>query len=221
MFIELVDVLRCTRAHELTWLVASAYQLENRDIVHGLLGCPACGARYPIEHGIADFRGAPEGTPPPPPAAPPPAIGEPDLGLRVAAFLDLMEPGGFVVLAGSWSAAAPSLVETVERLHVLAIDPVAALESGGAISLAYAADRLPLRPATARGVALDHAHAGPEWLASAAEGVRPGGRLLAPATADVPHGFAELARDADQWVAVKTARPEPVVPLTRPRTTRR
>jgi uncharacterized protein YbaR (Trm112 family) len=220
MFIELVDVLRCTRAHELTWLVASAYAIEDRDIVRGLLGCPTCGARYPIEHGIADFRGAPEGTPPP--AHPSPsALGEPDLGLRVAAFLDLMEPGGFVVLAGSWSAAAPSLVETVERLHVLAIDPVAGLESGGGVSLAYAADRLPLRPATARGVALDDAHAGPEWLASAAEAVRPGGRLLAPAAATVPAGFTELARDANQWVAVKAARPEPMVPLTRPRTTSR
>ena len=57
MFLELVDSLRCVRAHEDSWLVARADELVARHIVRGALGCPICEARYAVRNGIADFTG--------------------------------------------------------------------------------------------------------------------------------------------------------------------
>ena len=58
MFIDLLDLLRCTNAHEDTWLVASFKTVSNRFVMDGILGCPTCSAKYSIASGIADFRTA-------------------------------------------------------------------------------------------------------------------------------------------------------------------
>jgi hypothetical protein len=215
MFIELVDALRCVRrpAHELTWLVASAFRMEDRDILDGVLGCPICKARYPIADGVANFRDhqeAPEGELP---RDVPVSVPGSELALRVAAFLDLVEPGGLAVLAGAWSSAASDLGALVERIHVLALDPVGGLESGSGVSIALTADEVPLRPGVARGIALDASHAAPGYVASAVEALRPRGRLLAPVELPLPSGVTELARDERHWLAVKNAASSPVVPL--------
>ena len=52
MFVELVDLLRCPRPHEDTWLVAAAEAMSGRHIVRGTLGCPVCEAEYPIRDGV-------------------------------------------------------------------------------------------------------------------------------------------------------------------------
>jgi uncharacterized protein YbaR (Trm112 family) len=211
VFIELVDSLRCVRPHEPIWLVASAFRMEERDIVSGELGCPTCTARYPIEQGIADFRDG-EMLPGSPPAAADP-LSTAGLAMRAAAFLDLVEPGGFVVLAGNWSAAAHELVALVERVHVLGLDPVKRVESGGGVSLALTSTQIPVRSGAARGIALDDSHAAPTMLASAADALRPGGRLLAPANVPIPTGLTELARDEHHWVAEKQGASGPMVQL--------
>lgn len=220
MFIELVGSLRCVRPHELTWLVASAYRMEERDIVSGELGCHVCGARYPVEQGVADFRelgsarsSSPERAPGPrPPQAPAHATDPAELALRVAALLDLASPGGLVVLAGEWSAAAPPLAsgDLIERVNLLVLDPVTDLDSGGGISVALTGRRMPLRPAAARGVALDESHSDGDYVASAAEALRPGARLLAPVAAPLPPGLAELTRDDRFWLASKGAVLQPM-----------
>ncbi|HEU4585916.1 MAG TPA: hypothetical protein VFR95_09205 [Gemmatimonadaceae bacterium] len=213
MFIELVGSLRCVHEHELSWLVASAYRMEDRDIVSGELGCHICGARYPVENGVADFRElgsrslvAPERPPgPPPPAASPYGDDPDDLALRTAALLELTSPGGVVALAGQWTAAAARLAtgDVVERVHILALDPTVEVESGSGTSVALTSRRPPLRPVTVRGIALDAAHSGPSYLASAAEALLPGARLLAPLSAPLPPGLSELTRDAHFWLAEK------------------
>jgi hypothetical protein len=191
--------------------------MEDRDILDGVLGCPICEARYAIANGIANFRDhheAPEGELPQ--GAPAPMPGS-ELALRVAAFLDLVEPGGLVVIAGAWSGAASHVGALVERVHLLALDPVAGLESGGGVSIALTADEVPLRPDVARGIALDAAHTAPGYVASAVEALRPRGRLLAPVELPLPSGVTELARDARYWLAAKDAASGPVVPLRRAR----
>jgi hypothetical protein len=211
LFIELVDSLRCVRQHEPTWLVASAFRMEERDIVSGELGCPTCQARYPVQRGIADFRDggeSPVGTPRSADQYPPE-----EEAMRVAALLDLAEPGGFVVLAGSWSASAHYMVALVERVHALGLNPVQGVECGGGVSLALCSAQLPLRSGAARGIALDAAHATPLLVASAAEALRPAGRLVAPANTPLPAGLTELARDERHWVAEKQAHTGPVVQL--------
>ena len=220
MFIELVGSLRCVREHELTWLVASAYRMEDRDIVSGELGCHVCGARYPVEGGVADFRelGAASSASaerPPGPRPPRDRAHETDpaeLAIRVAALLDLASPGGLVVLAGEWSGAARPLAngDLIERVDLLALDPDSGLESGGGVSLALTGRRMPLRPAAARGIALDESHSNRDYVASAAEALRPGARLLAPVSTPLPPGVAEITRDERFWLASKGAMVEAV-----------
>ena len=213
MFIELVGSLRCVHAHELSWLVASTYRMQERDIVSGELGCHICGARYPVENGVADFRelgsaaaASPDRTPGTPPASGHPYDAAPiELALRAAALLNITSPGGVVVLGGQWSAAAEPLAsgEVAERIHVLALDPVTDLQSGNGISIALTGRRPPLRPATVRGAALDESHSDPDYVAFAAASLLPGARLLAPLSAPLPPGLAELTRDDLFWLASK------------------
>ncbi len=199
--------------------------MRDRDIVSGVLGCPACGTRYPIERGVADFRiaarseaqvGAHESiegdrdtT-----SAVGSSRGAPDLALRAAALLDLAEPGGFVVLAGAWSSAAPALRDLIEHVHVFAVDALPSIESGGGISLARTGAILPLRAGSARGIALDAAHISDRYLASAVEALRARGRLVAPASIAVPAEITELARDERHWVGERAVPPSPIVQLT-------
>jgi hypothetical protein len=187
--------------------------MEERDIVSGELGCPTCSARYPIERGISDFR---DGAAAPEPGPMRTDVGEltpSDEAMRAAALLDLTEPGGFIVLAGAWSAAAHEVVALVERLHVLGVNPVDVVKSGGGVSLVLASAQIPLRAGVTRGIALDTAHATPTLLSSAADALRPGGRLIAPAHVPLPSGVTELARDEHHWVAEKQAAAGPVVQL--------
>jgi len=202
VFIEVVDAFRCPRPHEATWLVASADRMEDRDILAGELGCPVCGARYPIVNGVADFRG--DGAA----AAGGPAVrAEADLaqlGLRAAALLGLTEPGGLAVLAGAWADAAHQVAALVEGVHLLAVDPHADVSSGFGVSVARVPAALPLRAESVRAVALDTAHATPAFLASSAAALRPSGRLLVPAGAGLPAGVVERARDAHDVLGEKT-----------------
>jgi hypothetical protein len=192
-----VDSLRCVRPHEDSWLIARADELVARHIVRGELGCPICEARYAVRDGVADFSdGASR-----PAATSAPARDAQALALRAAALLGLTDPGGMVVLAGEWSTCADALLELVEGVQLLALDPVRGLLSGGALSLALIPDVLPLAAASARGIALDAAHATPSLLAGAARALAPGGRLIAPASALVPESLQEVARDDEQWVA--------------------
>ena len=57
MFIELIDLLRCTKPHDETWLVAAFNTVSNRFVQEGKLGCPTCSAEYWIRDGVGDFSG--------------------------------------------------------------------------------------------------------------------------------------------------------------------
>jgi len=197
VFLELVDSLRCVRPHEDSWLIARADELIARHIVQGELGCPVCEARYAVRDGVADFRAGASRTV----NASALVDDAQSLALRAAALLGLTEPGGVVVLAGEWSACAEALLDFVDGVQLLALDAVPALRSGGALSLALIPDALPLAAASARGIALDAAHATPSLLSGAARALAPNGRLIAPASALVPESLQELARDDEHWVA--------------------
>lgn len=206
MFVELVGSLRCPRPHEAIWLVALAAQLQDRDIVQGELGCPTCGARYPVVDGVADFRAGGSAGAPAQPAdrSPPDAAMLGERALRAAALLGLTEPGGIAALIGWWADAAHDVAALADGIQVLAIDPLQRVASGFGVSVALAAEVLPVRPMVLRAIALDAGHAVPAFLDSSAAALRPGGRLLAPAAAPLPDGITELARDAEHWVGEKT-----------------
>jgi hypothetical protein len=202
--LEIVQALRCPRPHEASWLVARADRMEARHIVHGVLGCPVCGAEYGVREGTARL-----GDPVP---ASPAVGGAEDTALRAAALLGLTTPNGLVVLAGAWAGAAVEVAALADGVHVLAVNAADAPPPPGlGVSRLESAVVIPLGVAVARGIAVDAAHASPDALDAAAEALGAGGRLLAPAGSAVPDAVTELARDERWWVAEKA----PAAPVVR------
>jgi len=153
-----------------------------------------------VRDGVADFTAGVAH-----PAAPRAGAAADGMAVRAAALLGLHEPGGIVVLAGEWSAAANEILEMTEDVQLLALDFERELRSGGALSLALIGDVLPLAAGSVRGIALDAAHATPSLLAGAERALAPGARLIAPASARLPASLRELARDDQHWVATAAA----------------
>lgn len=207
MFIELVDTLRCVNPHEDNWLVGSFDRIEGRRIITGTLGCPSCGASYPIRDGVAWIGAAP--------GASLPDEREPDdieaEAMRLAALLDLRDPGTRAVVAGTLGHAAHAVV-AMTQAELLLLDPPASVRAGDGVSIVRGGGTVPLASASMAGVALD-ARTTPA-IASAVQVVRDKGRLLAPASTPVPEEIRVLARDARHWVGERRVRTSAPVPLT-------
>jgi hypothetical protein len=201
--IELVDLLRCPRTHEESWLVATADRMVGRHIVEGQLGCPVCEASYRVDGGDVLFS--------PRTSVATSTSDEVADVLRTAAMLNLADPGGVVLLVGGWGAYADA-VSTVVDAHILVLDPTTAQVRASRV---YAGGAVPLAAASVRAVATDQ----PEAVVRV---VKPGGRIVAPVTAPVPPGVKELARDARYWVGETTGAPTRLIlgasarPRTRP-----
>jgi hypothetical protein len=208
VFIEMLDLLRCINTHEDTWLVASLKAISNRFVLDGTLGCPVCHAQYAIRNGVADFRAPGDAR-----AIPehfPLGYSREELALRMGAFLNATEPGATLVLGASWAEAAQE-VSVMTEARVLALNPASAVEESETVGLLRVTREIPLAPGSALGVALDETFPA-EILATAIKVVKPGGRIVGPASVDPPEGLAILARDERYWVAEKA--PE-IIPLRR------
>ncbi|HJR43345.1 MAG TPA: hypothetical protein VJ812_14725 [Gemmatimonadaceae bacterium] len=214
MFIELVDQLRCPRTHEPSWLVAAIDRAHDRDILEGTLGCPACATRYPVHRGIADLR-LPEARQAPPDEKATGAAASDEEALRLAAFLDLVEPGGFVALAGDWAELAPTLTRLIDGVHALTVDPPSPMGGVAGVSVMLASGGIPIRAGAARGIALDAAHASAAHVADAVDALRGGGRLVMPAALPLPHTLTLLARDERYQVTERSPALSTPVSLTR------
>ena len=213
MFIELIDALRCIRAHEDSWLVGAFDEMRGRDVVTGTLGCPVCEASYPIVDGIARF-----GEPAAAHSAALPVNDSPEDGLRLGALLDLTGGRGLVTLAGEWGAAAPALAALLDEVQLLLVNATPdvlrpALASGA--SALVTPDAIPLAGGAARGVALGSVTSSAPMLASAVRALAGGGRLVAPVTVPVPDGVTVRARDETLWVAERQAGRGPLLALRR------
>ncbi len=206
MFVEIVDALRCPRAHEESWLVLAAQCTEDRHVLEGTLGCPVCQATYPIHDGIAVFSASPAGDR---------SVGSATLTLppadHLAAMLDLGDALGFVVLIGVWGTRAGELLALLDAPPLLLVEPPPGLTMGHGLSGIRAGATLPLASGSARAVATDAED--PARVADAARVTRVGGRLVAPAGARLPDGVRELARDDVVWVGERQALPSAPVTL--------
>jgi len=195
VFVELIDVLRCTRPHEESWLVAVPTRMEGRHIAEGVLGCPVCQAEYPVRRGIVDFTGgvAPSASP----ASAVPADAEATDAMRLAALLDLTDEKGWVLLTGRWTQLVDEMQSIVEN-ELLVVNPPSDREGGNGVSVIRVGDVLPIAPGLARAAAID---VGTGFDASAAAAVvRSGGRVIGPSELAIPAGVRELARDDEGWV---------------------
>ena len=213
MHSELVDTLRCLSIHEESWLVAAADEIDGRHIMRGVLGCPTCHARYPIEQGIADFTGGnrlpialEQGTAP----------SDESAAIKLAAMLDLTDPSGYIILVGTWARVAAALRELVPVM-ILSVNPPPDVPMGNGVSGVATIDRIPVAAGSARGIAFDSLDESP--LAAleptfALGAVKPGGRVVATASVGVPDDVTILAQDAEHWVGTR-ASGAPLIRLVR------
>jgi uncharacterized protein YbaR (Trm112 family) len=203
VLLSLVDSMRCPAAHAASPLVLSADAWSGTRVMSGVLGCPVCHARYPIENGVVDFTSGSR----PAPAA---IEGETD-ATRLAAQLGLAEAGGIVLLTGRYASGVAALLELVDVTCVL-VDELAA---GTADSVTFRIiDRLPLVDNALRAAAVDHSRANAAFLADVVRCVRPGGRLVVPISSSRPETVRILARDSREWVG-EVESTEPLTPLRR------
>lgn len=159
----------------------------------GVLGCPVCGAEYVIARGVVRFDAV---------ELPAPVTPNAEEAMRLAAFLELTDASGFALLFGRWGAHVDQVRRLSETPLVL-VNPPAAIE-GEAAGIILARDALPLARSSARAAALDE-RVSADLARSAVSAVRTGGRVIGPISIALPEGLAELARDAQVWVAEKTA----------------
>jgi uncharacterized protein YbaR (Trm112 family) len=207
VFVELIESLRCPRAHEETHLVVSASRTDARHIVDGILGCPVCGAEFAIRDGVAQFDAPPLLT----------AFELPDaeIAMRLAAFLELTDSSGFALLCGRWGVHVGILRQMTETPLVLVNHSIAA--PANAAAGAVRARMIPFAESSARALAIDEVSP-PEIVTSGVRAVKTGARVLGPSTIAVPAGVTELVRDERVWVGEKTAASDPtprLVSITR------
>ena len=213
MFIEMIDSLRCVNDHDETWLVASFREVANRFVIEGTLGCPICSAEYQISNGVADFTlGA---------RAPDHANeretaehSREELATRAGAFLDATQPGVTIVLGGLWSLGAAELAQMAD-VRVIALNPPPGVHESERVGVVRIAGRIPLAQSSAHGVALDEWF-DPEIVEAARRVVKPGGRVVGPASFPHPTDATVLAHDDAYWVAEK---PVEMIPLQRAKVT--
>jgi hypothetical protein len=214
--VDLIDRLRCTGQHADTWLVAAATRTAQRHLIEATLGCHECGAEFEVRDGDLWFGARVESAP---------MSVSADETMRAAALLRL-EERGLYVLEGGWGSLSAALHQVLD-MDIILVDPpaevsqravAAAAASGGSedglgqCTLRGVGDRWPIAAAALHGIAIERATSA--RLSDALRVLRAGGRLVAPATAAVPAGAHELARDDRHWVAEKVG---DVVPLGRAR----
>ena len=192
MHIELIDLLRCPREHDETWLVAAFTQIQDRVVYEGRLGCPICNAEYPIQCGLADFAAEPGGMR----LASSEAQPDPEAAVRLAAFLNLTKPGSIAVLHDEHAALATHVSE-LTQCRIIALDPAGKVTDTELTASARSDARMPLGSSSVDAVALSDSR----YLDDSTRVLKQGGRLLAPSELSLPHGLTELARDEMYVVA--------------------
>jgi uncharacterized protein YbaR (Trm112 family) len=201
MFVELIEYLRCPRAHAESALVVSASRTDARHIVDGVLGCPVCNAEFRIEHGVAWFTNRlPDATLEPP---------SDDVAMRLAAFLQLTDNRGPAVLCGRHASHAGG-IGAMSDTPLILVNAPRALALDVAASLVVD-DAMPFATGILRGAAIDES-AGTPLVQSIVRVVRAGGHVVGPVTLTVPEGVSEIVRDDRLWVAEKSAAPDSPAP---------
>jgi uncharacterized protein YbaR (Trm112 family) len=180
MHLSLSDLLACPRCGPAHGLILLPDEVRGRRVVTGVLGCPNCRERYPVEDGITDLRvpgaGSVEQAPTTRHAGARHAGDDP--AVRLAALLGLEAAAGVVVVAGPVAAHAPALARLVDAIEGVTLggfggpDPIA----GGELSHILVGPQLPFRDASLAGIALT----GPATvlLEASARTLRPAARLL-------------------------------------------
>jgi hypothetical protein len=104
-------------------------------------------------------------------------------------------------LGGLWAFAARELSEMAE-VRVIGINAPAEVKESEKVGLVRVGSEIPLASGSALGVAFD-AWFPAKIVESAVRVVRPGGRIVGPASIKAPSELSILAHDDKYWVAQK------------------
>ncbi len=188
MFIELTDHLRCPAPHDEAFLVLVPDAVAERGVRRGLLGCPVCGAEYPVTDGIARFADAP-------------CPSSAETGVDAAALqalLGLEGPGGYVVLVGG--VGAVDAATGLEGIGLVLLNPPAGTADAPPRVSVLEAAMIPLKARSVRGVVLGEGYAAdPGWIAEARRVLLPGRRLVGHGPTPSEGAGPELLASADGW----------------------
>ena len=209
MFTELIDMLRCPRPHEDSWLVATSTRTGDRHIIDGKLGCPVCTATFDIIDGEVMFTTTPVLRS---------AIRlDDDAAFRLAAQLHLVEAPKPILLVGHWSRAVAPLRRIVSTVTMFVGDATSVVTQDERVStLRLPSSGIPVASGALRGLALDRAHAGEVHVRDASRVVGTKGRLVVPAGVTLDATLWQLvASDDEVSVAERLAVASAPVPLRR------
>ena len=197
MFIELTEFLRCPLRHEgKSHVVLVPERMDGRDVIAGIVACPACRREYPIVGGVADLRHPEETAGVPDPAG----VEDAPAAASVHALLGLDGAGGYVVLVGSAARLAAGLAALLERVHVVLVNAPAERARPATSSALLGGRQLPLRDAMARGVVVGSEHAVAPWVAEGARVLLRGLRMVVFAEEVEVGGLERLASGQGMWV---------------------
>lgn len=205
MFIELTEILRCPNEHEESYVVCVPVAMDGRRVVRGGIGCPSCGAEYPIVDGIAYFGepGRTEGADARP--APHSLLTPPDYdAAALLAFIDLQGRGGYVLLAGRAARHGPDVAALAPGVQFVGVNPPPGVPPTDGFSILHTPRRLPVKSQSVRAVVLGADCAGEPWLADGARVLLRGLRFVAENEEARPEGIADLARGAGLLVGEKS-----------------
>lgn len=204
MRLDLADRLRCPRAHAPSPLVVVAREVDDRELVAGFAGCPVCDLEARIADRVVRFPAGEREESGEARAPSAPVVGEEDF-TRLAALLSLDEPGGTVLLTGSYARFALRLATELELAVVIVGPPTLdASRSMPGVSLVELAEpAIPFSDHTFRAAALDACGTPAHVRALMTDAVRTvaiGGRVLGMEALPLPDDVKELARDEREWV---------------------
>jgi hypothetical protein len=197
VFIELVEFLRCPEDHPEVHCVLATTAVNGRDIVRGIVGCPACKREYQINQSVVQF-----GTPVPVPG---PASELPDAG-DVHALLGLDSPGGYAVLVGNATRLAAPLSKVMTGVGVIGVNAPGGLQPGEQLSLLETESVIPLRTSMARGVVLGSDYLANAWIGESRRVLLPGLRLVVMGNGMDNPEMEQMAVGRGMWVGRKRTR---------------
>jgi uncharacterized protein YbaR (Trm112 family) len=205
MHIVLTDVLACPRCGPAYGLILLANRVENRRVLDGVLGCPNCREKYPVEEGLGrlrmEFDDATGG------AVPAPARQGGEDAVRLAALAGVTEGPALLLIVGAAARYAPAIAGLLDNVEVVAGgDGLEAWVEEQGVSRIEIGAKLPIYSGRLRGAVLSGT-AADTLLEEGARTVGPIGRLvLDPPPPDAEerlarNGFRTLARDDRTLVA--------------------
>jgi hypothetical protein len=189
MFIELTDHLRCPANHDESFLVLIPDEMRGREVVRGILGCPACSREYRILDRVAHFGPVNQTVSPPAPGA----LNAAALG----AFLGLEGPGGYVGLIGEAASFGSELTTIIPGIHLVAVNPASGVTPGESMSVVLS-PRMPFKQKSLRGIVLGAPFG--EWSCPAVGAVLPGLRAAGHGPPPQSPGFSMMAEAEGWWV---------------------